>query len=218
MNICHLSGGRARGALGIITAALLGGLAAPHRVSAAAAPAFAFPTGRLTYKISSPTMTGTTLVSWIEGGRKFRQDMTGSITAEKRRTKITGWTISDGVHMYSHSSQLGKKVMRMKVPDQAKRLSGGLPLIAVAKNTGKLVGRGTVLGKPCEIREIGRGKLWVWNGLPLKAEMDVGQGRKMTTTATRVETSVKLSPSLFKVPPGYKVEDYRPPQQPGGRK
>jgi hypothetical protein len=87
---------------------------------------------------------------------------------------------------------------------------------AVAIGAGKVVGKGTVLGRSCEIRSFGPGgqqgqsKVWLWNGMPLKVEASGPQGG-MTMVATRVDTSPKLTPAVFKVPSGYQVKDMQLP-------
>ena len=92
---------------------------------------------------------------------------------------------------------------------------GGTPF--VGSGTGTVVGKASVLGRPCEIRTFGPRsagptvKMWVWNGLPLRTEMTLPQGGKMTTEATQVEMAPKLSPSLFKLPAGYTVKEMQMP-------
>jgi hypothetical protein len=82
---------------------------------------------------------------------------------------------------------------------------------------GKLVGKATFLGKPCEIRVIGPSnpgggiKMWVWKGLPLRTEAALSQSGKLTTEAFQIETTPKLSVALFRVPAGYQVKDFQPP-------
>src|SRR5262249_31592965 len=111
----------------------------------------------------------------------------------------------------------GKQVLHIKMTKGASAGGpmGGSPF--VGGSAGKLVGKGTVLGRPCEIRMMGTKnpghevKVWVWNGLPLRSEIPLPQGGKMTTEATQVETAPKLSAALFKLPAGYTVKEFQMP-------
>jgi hypothetical protein len=87
---------------------------------------------------------------------------------------------------------------------------------------GRIVGRGIILGRPCEIRVVslnnasykGQAKIWMWQKLPLRSEISmnikmrgVTQNMKMSMVATQLNTAVKPSPSLFRLPAGYKVQE-----------
>lgn len=175
-----------------------------------AEPKFKFATGRVTYKMTSPMMSGTTVLSWIENGKKFRQDLTGTATQSSMTLKT--WSLCDGAWLYSKPAVAGNQVLRMKLPKDAKQMAtSGMPFIAAGKEQGKLVGKATLLGKPCEIRQIQSVKLWIWEGLPLKMESGAAQGMQVSMVATKVETPAKLSASLFELPPGSKVTDFQMP-------
>jgi len=189
---------------------------------AALAPAVAapptkmkFPTGRISYKLTSGMMNGTSSFAWIESGKKFRQDMKAKMTAQGKPMDITTWVIYDGQNVYSHNPMMGKVVQRMKVtPEMAKSMAnGGLPM-AAPSNLGKAVGKGNVAGKACNIHNLGdkgAGKIWVWENLPLKMEVSLGQAGQMKMEATKVETSIPVKPADFKVPAGLTVQDFQPP-------
>src|SRR4051794_14887487 len=104
------------GALGLLTA--------PGRPVMAAAGSAAPATGRVHYRMSSPMMNGTTVVSWIDHGRKFRQDSQMSIGATASKSAMQTWSIGDGTNIYTYQPALGKQVLHMKVPKGAG--AGGL--------------------------------------------------------------------------------------------
>jgi hypothetical protein len=95
---------------------------------------------------------------------------------------------------------------------------------AQAAAKGKVVGKETLLGKPCEIRSVGAGgqegkvKVWLWKSLPLKLVASGQQGGGLTMIATKVESPVSLPSSLFRLPSGYQVKDFQPTTgMPGGK-
>jgi hypothetical protein len=177
-------------------------------------------TGRVHYRMSSPMMTGTSVVSWIDHGRKFRQDSKMMIGASAQKTPLNTWSIGDGSDLYTYQPALGKQLLHTKVPggQGGAEPMGGTPF--VGSGAGTVVGKATVLGHPCEIRAFGpKGarppiKAWVWNGVPLRTEMTLPQGQKMVSEATQVETAPKLSPTLFQRPAGYTIKEL---QMPGAR-
>jgi len=195
---------------------LLGTPLSTARAAGDTAPA----TGRVHYRMSSPIMNGTSVVSWIDHWHKFGQDSTMSIGAAASQGAMQTWSIGNGTDVYTYQPMMGKQVMHMKVPKGggAGGPMGGTPF--VGGGTGKVVGKGTVLGRSCEIRMIGTKntghevKVWVWNGLPLRSEIPLPQGGKLTTEATQIETAPKLSPALFKLPAGYTVKELQ--MQAGG--
>jgi hypothetical protein len=200
----------------LIPAALLVALSSAAAYSAPAAPAKpAFASGRVTYSLNGGMMKGTQVLMWAGGGKQFRQEMKGTASQGQQQMKIESWSIIDGGFAYSHASQMGNRVLRMKLP---KDLQGGgmSGILGGAGVTGKVVGKGTAAGKACEIRQTPTGKVWVWQGLPLRAEVKLPGGQQMSMLATRVEPNVKLSPKLFSVPSGYQVVDQPMPGGAGG--
>lgn len=190
----------------VLLAAVLPAMAADSK--------FPHATGRVTYKITSQVLNGTNTLSWIDHGKKIRQETKGTATGgAKGGMALDTWAISDGTHIYAYQPMMSagaKQVMKMKIPPGQGGLGAASPLMAAAGEKGKVVGKGTIAGKPCEIRDIKGNKLWVWQGLPLKMEVAGGQGPRLTMEATRVETPVKLSANLFKVPAGYTIKEFDP--------
>jgi hypothetical protein len=173
-------------------------------------------------------MNGTSTVTWIESGKRFRQE--SKVTAQQPGpngpvpTKVTSMVICDGKYLYVHNSQQGKQFRRTPVAGKnVGVLTGSVPLTVDPKKT-KLVGKGEVLGKPCEIREASRMRMWSWKGLPLKMEPAPGPASEgglaamlgsLRVQATKIEPGISPAPALFKVPAGYKVVDAKPPTRSG---
>lgn len=188
----------------------------------AAAQKFQFPTGRITYKLTSSMMNGTTTLHWSDFGKKFRQEMSAKMNAQGRTMDLSNWVIYDGAHIYMHNPMMGKQVVRMKVTPDMNKVSGpNMPMLAAPKNLGKAVGKATIAGKPCAVHQLpapAKGKIFVWRNLPLKMQLTGGQ-MSMTMEATKVETGVPVPARLFRIPGGMQIKDFQPPKgAPAGRK
>lgn len=72
-------------------------------------------------------------------------------------------------------------------------------------NAGVKITSEKFLGKSCTVLEMMMHKQWIWNGILLKHVMD---GGPMITVleATSIQENPKLSPKLFKLPPGVQVK------------
>jgi hypothetical protein len=205
-----------RATRGLVAASALAVLASPG-FTASAIDAKTPATGRVQYRMTGATMNGTMTMAWANHGRRFRQDMKMSIGRDGQQMSMNTWAVADGTHVYMHQPAMGQQVMRMRMPKDAGSAFSlpGIPNPS-ARGAGKVVGKGTVLGRSCEIRSFGAGgrgqsKVWLWNGMPLKVEASGPQGG-MTMIATRVDTTPKLAPSLFKVPSGYQVKEMQLPK------
>jgi hypothetical protein len=204
-----------RFAPGLLSALTLLGIALPVR---AADPAFKYPSGRVHYKLTGPMMNGTTILTWTDRGKKFRQDMSGvAAQGPQAGTQFQTWSISDGKFVYTQRPGT-PTVLRMKLPKEGQAmLASATPFAPGGKDKGKLIGKARILGKQCEIRQLDRGaKLWVWDGLPLRMEMT--GGANMTMAATKIEVPARVDPGKFKVPSGYKIEDFKFPAGAPGRR
>jgi hypothetical protein len=177
--------------------------------------------GRVTYRINSPLLTGTAIFAWTEEGRRFRQDLKQFIkTGKGGSVRQDLWAISDGTNLFSYQPMMGKQVMRSEVvvgepntPAEAALLAAssesrkrvgnvvvGEPntpaeaaLLAASSESRKRVGTATILGKPCEIFLVNGSRLWVWNKLPLKVETYTGQGKaKRKVTAEAVKLELTV--------------------------
>jgi hypothetical protein len=173
-------------------------------------------TGRLTYRVSGGAISAEQVLAWTENGKKIRQETRPNLPAGAAKSggkaaglPLTSWMIVDGDTMYMSNPMLGPEVKRMKVPKDGPGAGG--PQISVAKNWGKVTGKGKIAGKDCEIREKDGNRFWVWQSLPLKMEMNnVQAGMNLVLEATKVELDVKVDPARFKVPAGVKVTDFDP--------
>ena len=164
---------------------------------------FALPTGRVTYTITSPAVHGKTVLVWAGSGRKFRQEITGTVGTPGKTKPMSGWTLCDGKFIYTHEQSMGKKVIRQDLPKGG--ATGSIPMIGLSKDVGTVVGKETLLGKPCEIREVGQARFSVWQNLPLKMIATGAKGMSVTMVATKLEPNVNPSAATFQIPPGYSV-------------
>ncbi len=200
----------------IAAAALIGGLGMAGRPAIAAGDKDTPATGRVHYTMTSPKMNGTMTMAWIDHGKRFRQETKMSVGQPGQQMTMDTWTLGDGRYLYSHQPMLGKQVMRMPMPKGAGASPMG-PTPFPSTVGGKVVGKATLLGHPCEIRAMGQGgnrgqvKAWVWKGMPLRVETAGPQGGAMVLVATQVETAPHLSAESFKVPAGYEIRDMKMP-------
>lgn len=188
---------------------------------AAGQPLFAFPSGRVTYKITGKPVNGTSTLTWTEKGKRTRQDSQIQMQFGQSPMNVKSWSISDGKYLYNCSGMLGKTVTRSEIgKDPNMPGLSGLQALGENLNQGKLLGKGTILSRPCEIRQIEGAKIWVWKGIPLKVTSPPNSPRgPVTVVATKVDTAYKPAASAFKVPAGYQVKDMKDlmPGGPNGR-
>lgn len=191
---------------GAATAVLTLGLFASGPAHAAAA--FPFAAGRVTYEMKIAAMRGINTLSWIDRGRKVRQDCQVTHGRQGQAMNMRMWSFTDGKSLYTHNPAIGPAVLRMKLPKEALAASpSGLLFLTPGQKAGKVVGQGTVLGKPCEIREMQGLRMWLWKGVPLKMEA-IGPSGPTSIIATKLEVPVHVAGTQFKVPSGYQVRDF----------
>lgn len=173
--------------------------------AAPAANPVAIPSGRIRYTVSMRGVNGTQTLAWADHGRRYRQDVAMKINVPGKPAKtVNTWTFTDGAHLHSGDTAT-KQAVRVKLASGAKQSLGGV------QTAGKVVGKASILGKPCEVRQQQGMKVWLWKGLPLRFEVKGG----MKMVATRVEEGVNLPATLFQVPAGYNVREIQQ-QRPGG--
>jgi hypothetical protein len=74
------------------------------------------------------------------------------------------------------------------------------------------LGTEDVMGKTCDKYSMNdattsmKGTYWVWNGIPLKTEIDIA-GVKATTTTTKIDESAVILADKFEIPAGIKITD-----------
>ena len=205
-------------------------LSAPPKAKSGGSPLpkFPFASGRVTYKFDAGMAKGTQTLSWIEHGKRSRQDISmklptgagGAATGPGGKpmpASIETWAITDEKYVYTQNSMMGPNVQRMEI----KKLAGGRapmaggPAIAAPADLGKPVGKATIAGKPCEIFQKGKAKWWVWQKLPLKIEASSERGA-VSFEATKVEAPASVDAARFKVPAGAKIVDVDPHAMMGG--
>ena len=82
--------------------ALLAVMVMPGRSAYVGSEKTPAPSGRVQYRMTSPSMHGTMTLSWTDNGRKYRQDIRGITGSGGQKTPIETWTIGDGSYVYSY--------------------------------------------------------------------------------------------------------------------
>lgn len=198
----------------------LAGPAAPPAAAATglgavpAGPMLPLSSGRVQYRHRLAGASFRSTFAWVDHGRKYREDV-------QLATGERWWCYFDGAAFYSHAPRYGRRVLRRTragVPAFT-----GFPLFSPPSDAGAVAGRGTVLGRMCEIRAHGPGeardvayarKVWLWHDLALRIEYPIelpAASGPDQVVATRIEPAPALSPALFQVPPGYRIEEFSRP-------
>ena len=206
---------------------------APAPAFAAPASRIAFPSGQIKYHMTASgmmSMNSDVTWTWDKGGALFRQDMRGGVRVggSSQSIQTDSWVFSDGKALYSALPTMmpGQKTgvktaLKLALPRGGfnDMMTMGTGVSPSAAN--RVVGHGTILGHPCEIRSFNgnirgnqtQAKVWIWQTLPLRTEVTMTQkmgGKaqviKITSAATQVNTAFKPSPALFRLPTGYKVQ------------
>jgi len=156
-----------------------------------------------------------------------------SDTTTKQRS-AKSWTLYDGQYIYSVLPQF-RKIMRFNLGQSG--LDQELGIVSNRKaSTDKIIGHAMLLGKPTTIHAIAaenlktilKSKVWMWGNLPLRVETQVTYKPRTTVTeskignvarhpqrlvvtstmlATSLNPAIKPSPSLFRLPRGYVMQD-----------
>ena len=225
---CSASGSRV--ALVCLSAVMSWGAEAAPKAATSRYPT---PTGRIVYQMknSGPMMMSSTItMTWANYGDKFRQDTQVRMGSGARARSMNSWSVYDGQSLYAALPGGGRRVIRMKVSKAmlAQMRSGmvsNFPGLNVSG--GQVVGMGVVLGKPCSIRAAttksafggSRIKLWMWQGIMLRSETSMRfqarPGQKhppmapinISMLATKLDLAAKTSPSMFRLPSGYTVQE-----------
>lgn len=180
------------------------------------------PACRITYKTTGTMASGTMLLAWTADAQKFRYEMKGIAGPEKKPLAI--WSVYDGTAL-TFGAKGQKQAMRIKGPkEQTAGMAPGLKQMLGAANQaqakGKVVGKETILGKPCEIRQINRTRVSLWSGVPLRVKSRNEKGQTVEAVATKVEAFPKFAAGYFKAPAGYQIMDFDPSKMmapPGGK-
>ncbi len=145
------------------------------------------------------TLEGHSKVIFKSYGNEELHDETTTTTTMGRTTKSRNLTKFVGGTIYTVDFD-DKRIIKM-TPEY---LKGKKDLQQFGKEMmqkmgGKVVGKGSVLGYPCEIWESKAGKVWLYKGVPLKIETTM-MGFKHTQIATKAKFNVSIPESAFKLP------------------
>jgi hypothetical protein len=179
-----------------------------------AGPMLPLSSGRVQYRHTLAGVSFGSTFMWVDHGRRYREDV-------QLATGERWWCFFDGSAFYTHAPRYGRRVLRWT-------LSGvpaftGFPLFSPPSDAGDVAGHGVVLGRTCEIRAHGPGeardvayarKVWLWHDLALRIEYPIelpAASGLDQVVATRIEPTPTLSPALFQVPPGYRIEAFSRP-------
>lgn len=166
---------------------------------------YPFKSGMIEYKTEGQT-SGTRLMYWNKSGYN-------EYAAEKSVTKMLGmqmesssYELSLGSTTYTWEDDEGP-IYKSENPvadyfiekeTTSKELEHAS--IEMLKGLGfEKTGKGEVLGKKCDVWEGIGSKVWVWKGFSLKTEVNM-LGMKISETAVKIETNVRVPASVFKVP------------------
>jgi hypothetical protein len=179
-----------------------------------AGPMLPLSSGRVQYRYTLAGVSFSSTFTWVDHGRRYREDV-------QLATGERWWCFFDGTAFYSHAPRYGRRVLRWSrggVPAFT-----GFPLFSPPSDAGDAIGRGTVLGRTCVVRAHGPGeardvayarKVWLWYDLALRIEYPIelpAASGPDQVVATRIESAPALSPVLFQVPPGYRIEELSRP-------
>ena len=171
---------------------------------------YQFKSGKVVYKLSG-MMTGTETMYFDDYGRKEVRFNESEVNMMGVKQKTNTQTITDGKYIYSINKQ-NNTAQKMENPiysmfskdDDLQKIGDDI----MKKLGGKKIGNETINGKNCEIWEVQKlgGKVWVWKSISIKSDINM-MGMKMTQIAESVETDIDVSPDLFKLPEGIKIQD-----------
>ena len=148
--------------------------------------------GHVTYNITG---------SLQHGNEDLYFDKSGSVEAKyttlkikmggfTQETKSAVFTEGDWIYTVDLKTKTGTKQQNPILKNMKGKKIKDVGKEWMIRMDGKKIGKGTILGKPCEIWLVQNlsSKIWVWNWVPLKMEVDMG-GMKMTYIATKISTT-----------------------------
>jgi hypothetical protein len=121
----------------------------------------------------------------------------GTTTKSHTRTKIVHGTVY--VVDEDEKQIIKKDITMLKEMDKKGTDIGAMGKDMLQKMGGKKVGKGKVLGYPCEIWEIMGSKIWIYKGVPLKTEANI-MGFKHLEVATSAKFNINVPDKYFKLP------------------
>lgn len=149
--------------------------------------------GTIEYQITGNMMTGTEILHFDNfGAREAKYTNTEvKVAGFSQKTNTVAYLEGSTLYTVDLNTNTGTK-MENKI---MKNLEGK-DLQDASKQMlkdmgGKQIGNETFLGKNCEVWEIKSlgSKTWIWNGVPLKTEVNM-MGQQITYTATKISETV----------------------------
>lgn len=144
------------------------------------------------YKVDGTMQSGTEDLYFDDWGKREAKYSILKISMGGFSQETKSVTYTEGSWMYTVdlSTNTGTKSENpfLKNMDQEDLQDLGKDMMV--KMGGKKIGEESVLGKSCEVWEVANmsSKVWVWNWIPLKTEVNMG-GMKMVYTATKISDS-----------------------------
>ena len=172
--------------------------------------------GIVRMNIETSMMKGTTKATlyFDDYGKKESTETMMDMEMMGQKIKVHQLTLIKGEYVIN--VDLDKKMCtKMKIPsnlDPTKVNFENLTSEMIKEYNIKKEGSETVLGKKCDIYSMfhaqssTKGKVWVWNGISIKSEMNAS-GINIKTTTTKIEENVQVPASKFEVPSGIKIQE-----------
>lgn len=165
---------------------------------------YPFKSGKIEYALEG-SVKGTEILYWDDYGYK-------EVSIENSESKMFGQTsvtksttVTIGTEIYEWSDE-DNNVYKTSNPIAETWEEGNYDEDDVEDFSIKLItdlgfekiGTESILGKSCDVYK-GIGKVWVWKGLSLKTEVKF-LGTNSVIVAKSVDTNIRVSSSLFKIP------------------
>lgn len=166
---------------------------------------YPFKCGKVEYVLSGNTI-GKQIIQWEDYGYKevtveeSESNLFGQKTVTNKTTLLLGaiayeWSNSDN-KVYQTTNPIALSWENGNFSNKSQEEFNDEIVTALGFEK---IGTEVLLGKKCDIYK-GLGKIWVWNGLNLKTEVNV-LGTKSSIAATSIKTNLKLNSSIFELPP-----------------
>lgn len=187
--------------LGTLAAGCIGGLVQLQAGEPPSRGPLATETGRVTYRFSRKGAAGSTVFAWRHGGHLYRQDFQVSRDSET--------VLGRGPRFWMLNPRARTAQEARRDPNDLWLNADWVPYVTPETGAGEVVGRGEVLGRPCEIRRIHQMQVWFWEGLPLRMERDASSKlERVSLVATRLENAPDLPATHFDIPAGFAITRY----------
>jgi hypothetical protein len=177
--------------------------------------------GMVEYELDG-AWTGTESLFFDRWGMREAKTTQATIQAMGTSVKRNQLTLMDGEWTYiaDLDAKTGTKMATPQLKEliESARKEGkdltDLGEEAYARMGGKKVGQETMIGKPCDvwsIESLGT-KVWVWQGVPLKTEVDM-MGQRLVSTAIKIDEKAEVAEERFALPAGVKFVEGENPME-----